>query len=104
MVSATGNIMLDVLSDCITLPFDPAFDLEALAAGGQFVGGHDPRAKRAATVEILAHVPLRGVALEFPDRAFVAAGPSGDAGHRVFEGHVPGALADHGDQLGLVVE
>ena len=96
--------MLDVLSDCMTLPFTRLSILRPLPPGGQRVGGHDPRAEAAAAVEILAHVPLRGVALEFADRAFVAAGPAGDAGDRVLERHVLGALADDRDEFGLVVE
>src|SRR5262249_47916343 len=83
---------------------EPALDLETLAAGRQLARGHHPRAEAAGAVEILAHVPLRGLALEFAHRAFVAAGIAGDAGIGVADGEVLGPLTDHEDELGLVIE
>ena len=86
------------------LAVEPAFDLQPLGGIGQFVGGDQPRAETAGAVEILAHRPLRGLALIFAHRAFVAAGVTGDAGGGVRGRQMLGALADDQDQLGLVVE
>src|ERR1051326_438975 len=82
----------------------PAFDLEAFARVGQLVSGDHPGAEAAGAVEVLTHVPLRGLSLEFAHRALVRARPAGDAGGRVVHGEMLGALADDQHQLGLVVE
>src|SRR5262249_38952656 len=71
---------------------------------GQFSGGDHPRAEAAGAIEILAHVPLARLALEFAYRAFVAAGITGDAGVCVLLREVLGTLADDEDELGLVIE
>ncbi len=47
------------------LAVEPGLNLEALAAGRKLVGGHHPGTEAAGIVEVLAHVPLRGLALEF---------------------------------------
>src|SRR5215813_14098461 len=86
------------------LPVEPRLDFQALAAGRQLVGGDHPRAEPAGAVEILAHVPLRGLALIFAHRAFVAAGISGNARICVRSREVLGPLADDEDELGFVVE
>ena len=88
----------------MVLPLSRRLDLEALAAARQFVGGHHPRADAAGAVEILAHAPLRGVALIFAHRAFHAAGIAGDAVGRVLQRQMLGALADDDDHLAFVVE
>src|SRR6516162_8952893 len=93
--------MFAVLSDCITSPLSRLSILRPLAPAGS---------ASAVTIQgptlpvFLAHVPLRGVALEFADRALVGAGKAGDAGQRVVERHMFRALADHGDKLGPVIE
>src|SRR6266511_2902439 len=61
------------------LSVESALDLQTLAAGGHLVGRDHPRAEAAGVVEILAHGPLRGLALKFAHRAFVAARISGNA-------------------------
>src|SRR5689334_8641176 len=86
------------------LAVEPALDLEALAGIGQLVGGDHPGAEAAGAVEILAHVPLRGLALEFAYRALVRAGITGDAGRGIGHRQVLRALADDEHQLRLVVE
>src|SRR6266849_8038623 len=86
------------------LPVEPRLDFQALAAGRQLVDGDHPRAEAAGAVEILAHVPLRGLALIFAHRAFVAAGISGNARICVRSREVLGPLADDEDELGFVVE
>ena len=83
---------------------EPAHDLEPLAAGRQLVGAHHPRPEAAGAVEILAHAPLRGVALEFAHRAFVRARIAGDAGERIVHGQMLGALAHDRDHFGFVIE
>src|SRR5262249_61117694 len=62
------------------------------------------RPETAGAVEILAHVPLRGLALIFAHRAFVAAGISGNARICVCKRKVLRPLADDEDELGFVVE
>src|SRR5262249_32365377 len=79
-------------------------DLQAFSAGRDFVGGHHPRPEAAGLVEILAHVPLRGLALEFAHRTLVEARETGDAGIGVLHGEMTGALANDYDHFGLVVE
>src|SRR5215467_7980475 len=86
------------------LPVEPRLDFQTLAAGRQLVGGDHPRAETAGTVEILTHVPLRGLALIFAHRAFVAAGISGNARICIRSREVLRPLADDKDELGLVVE
>ena len=86
------------------LAVEPGLDLQALAARRHLVGGDHPWAEAAGAIEVLAHVPLRGLALKFAHRAFVAAGISGDAGIGVLEREMLGALADDENELGLVVE
>ena len=70
---------MSVLYGLHGLAVEPALDLEALAAGRQLVGGDHPGTDTAGAVEILAHAPLRGVALEFAHRALIGAGIAGDA-------------------------
>src|SRR5579883_310382 len=55
------------------LAVEPALDLETLAGLRQRVGRDHPGAEAAGTVEVLAHVPLGGLALEFAHRALVRA-------------------------------
>src|SRR5712691_4833560 len=86
------------------LTVEPGLDLEALAAGRQLVRRHHPRTEAAGAIEVLAHVPLRGLALELAYRAFVAAGIAGDTGIGVVEREVLGTLADDENELGLVVQ
>ena len=95
---------MSVLDDCIDLAVEPRLDLEALAAARQFIGGDHPRAEAAGAIEVLAHAPLRGVALIFAHRAFHAAGVAGDAIDRVLERQMLGALADDDDHLAFIVE
>src|SRR6185312_8456638 len=83
---------------------EPALDLEARGVRWQLVRRHHPGPESAGAVEILAHVPLRGLALEFAHRAFVRARPSRDARGRIVHGEVLRGLADDQRQLGLVVE
>src|SRR5262249_21824876 len=73
-------------------------------SGGSSPRRHLPGAETAGTVEILAHVPLRGLALKFAHRAFVAACVSGDARIGVGRREVLGSFADDEDELGFVVE
>ena len=96
--------MLSVLSDCMTLPLSRLSIFRPLPHCGQFVGGHHPGPEAAGAVEILAHVPLRGAALIFADRAFVEAGPAGNVLRGILLFHVLGAPADHRDQLGFIIE
>src|SRR5262249_45535610 len=63
-----GVVRLDAL------PVETGLDFHPLGAVRQLVGRAHPRAETAGAVEILAHVPLRGLALIFAHRAFVAAG------------------------------
>ena len=55
------------------LAIEAGLDLEPLAGRRHFIGGHEVRTEAAGVIEVLAHVPLRCLALEFADRAFVAA-------------------------------
>ncbi len=88
----------------MVLPLSRRLDLEPLPPRRQFVGGHHPRADAAGLIEILAHAPLRGVALVFADRAFHAAGIAGDAVGGILKRQMLGALADDDDQFAFVVE
>src|SRR3954452_19146599 len=45
------------------LAVEPGLDLEAFAAGRQLVRAHHPGTEASGIVEVLAHVPLRGLAL-----------------------------------------
>src|SRR5262245_30422066 len=86
------------------LAVEPAFDLQALAGLGQLVGGDHPGPEAAGAIEVLAHVPLRRLALEFAHRAFVGAGIAGDARGRIVHRQMFRGPADDQHQLGLVVE
>ena len=88
----------------MTLPLSRVSILEALAAARQLVGGHHPRADAAGAVEILAHAPLRGVALIFADRAFHAAGIAGDAIGCVLKRQMLCPPADDDDHFAFIVE
>ena len=65
------------------LAVEPARDLQTFAARRNFVGRDHPGAEAAGAVEILAHAPLRRVALEFAHRALIGAGIAGNAVDRV---------------------
>src|SRR5215813_7506589 len=86
------------------LPVEPGLDFQAFGARRQLVGRDHPRAETSGAVEILAHVPLRGLALIFAHRTFVAAGISGNARICVCKRKVLRPLADDEDELGFVVE
>ena len=86
------------------LAVEPALDLQSLGAGRHFVGRDHPGAETSGAVKILAHVPLRGLALKFAHRAFVAAGIAGDARICVGRREVLCPFADDEDELGFVVE
>jgi len=71
--------MLSVLSDCMTCPLSRLSIFNPLPPGGTSSAVTIQGPKTAGAIEVLAHVPLRGLALKFAHRAFVAAGVSGDA-------------------------
>ena len=96
--------MFAVLSDCMVLPLSRLMIFRPLPPGGNSSARHHPRPEAAGAVEILAHAPLRGVALELAHRALVRARITGDAGERIVHGQVLRRLADNRDHFGFVVE
>ena len=78
--------------------------LQALGARRQFVGGDEYRTERAGAVEILADRPLRRLELIVAHRDVVEDRIAGDVVERLTSRDMAAALADHGDELALIVE
>ena len=97
--------MLSVLSDCMVLPLSRLTIFRPFAAGGNFVGRHHPGTEAAGTVEILAHAPLRCVALEFAHRPFVRRRNSPAMQSTAFAiVRCLARLPDDRDHFGLIIE
>ena len=93
--------MLAVLSDCM---IEARLELQTLGGGRKFIGADQPGAESAGAVEILAHVPLGGFALELAYRAFVADRIAGDARECVGRSEMLCASCNHQNELTLIVE
>jgi hypothetical protein len=79
-------------------------ELQTLGGGRKFIGADQPGAESAGAVEILAHVPLGGLALELAYRAFVADRIAGDARECVGRSEMLCASSDYQNELTLIVE
>src|SRR6266404_5046922 len=86
------------------LAVQPGLNMQALAAGWQFVCGYEEGPEGTGGVEILADGPLRGLRLEIPDRSVVENRVANDMIEGLAARDMAPALADDGHHLARVVE